>query len=69
VSVPERSDVVLFAVTLTSTTPVPEPLAPLAMVIQPRSELAVQVHWVGAVTFTELDPPDAANVKDVVDSA
>ena len=44
VSVPVRAASDGFAVRLTLTAPVPVPLAPLVIDIQPRSEVAVQVH-------------------------
>jgi hypothetical protein len=61
VSVPVRTASVGFAVTLTLTAPFPVPVAPLAIVIQPLSDAAVQLQWPAAVTVTEFDPPDAAN--------
>jgi hypothetical protein len=68
VSVPLRGASDEFAVTLTFTTPLPEPVAPLVIDIQPRSDVAVHVQRVAAATFTELEPPDAPKERDVGDS-
>jgi hypothetical protein len=38
------------------------------IVIQPLSETAVHVQWLAAVTLTALDPPEAPNDSDDVES-
>jgi hypothetical protein len=38
------------------------------MVIQSRSELALQVHWLVVVTATVAEPPDAGTDRVVADS-
>ena len=64
VNVPVRTALVGFDDTVTLTVPPPLPLAPLVMDIQPLSDVAVHVHWLAALTVTELDPPDASNDRD-----
>ena len=68
VSVPVRTASVVFGGTLTLTTPLPLPFAPLVIEIQPLSETAVQVQEPGAATFTAFDPPDAPNESDDVET-
>jgi hypothetical protein len=69
VSVPVRTAPVGFEETVTLTVPAPLPLAPLVMDIQPRSDVAVHVQWLAALTVTELEPPDASNDRDDAESA
>ena len=68
VNVPVRTVFVGFEETVTLTVPAPLPLAPLVMDIQPLSDVAVHVHWLAALTVTELDPPDASNDRDDAES-
>ena len=68
VNVPMRTAPVGFGVTLMLTTPPPLPLAPLVIDIQALSEAALHVQWLAAVMVTELEPPDALNDSDEVDS-
>ena len=68
VNVPVRTVLVGFEETVTLTVPAPLPLAPLVMDIQPLSDVAVHVHWLAALTVTELEPPDASNDRDDAES-
>ena len=68
VSVPVRAASDALAVKLTFTTPFPVPFAPLVIDIQPRSETAVQEHWLAAETLTEPDPAAAPKDSEVVES-
>jgi hypothetical protein len=61
VSVPVRTSVLPFAVTVTLTTPFPVLLVPAVMDIHPRSDAAVQAQFAAVVTVTEPDPPGASN--------
>jgi hypothetical protein len=38
------------------------------MVIQSRSELALQAHWLAVVTVTVAEPPEAGTDRVVADS-
>jgi hypothetical protein len=38
------------------------------MLIHPRSDVAVHVHWLPAVTVTDPEPPDAPNERDEAES-
>jgi hypothetical protein len=67
VNVPVRALSDELAVRLTFTTPLPVPLAPLVIDIQPLLETADHVQWLAVVTFTEPGPPEAANDSDVVE--
>ena len=60
--------VLVFAVRLTLTAPFPAPLAPPVMLIQPRSDAAVQLHWAAVVTVIDPEPAGAPNDKDVDES-
>jgi hypothetical protein len=64
VSVPTRASPFAFAVTVTATLPDPVPLAPLPMVIHPRSDAAVHAHEGPVVTLTDEVPPEAPNASD-----
>jgi hypothetical protein len=55
----------VFAVAVTLTLPLPDPLAPLVTVSQLAPLVAVHVQPVGAVTVT-LPPPPAATMLSVV---
>jgi hypothetical protein len=59
VIVPLRSDWLLFAATVKLTVPLPDPLAPLVIVIQAAESVAVHAHPPPAVTLNEPVPPAA----------
>jgi len=61
VSEPVRTSAAAFAVTDTPTVPGPAPLAPLATVIQPRSDAAVHAQAAAVVTVTAALPADDPN--------
>ena len=69
VNVALRDEAAVFAVAVTLTAPLPDPLAPLVTVNQLALLVAVHVHPVGAVTFTEPLPPPAAMFSVVADTA
>ena len=56
-----------MAVNVTDTVPSPVPLAPLPIVIQPRSDAAVQAQCEGADTDKDALPAVAGNESDVVE--
>jgi hypothetical protein len=62
VSVALRVDVVVFAATLKLTLPLPEPVAPVAMLAHAALLVAVQEHPVLVVTATDPEPPAAAKL-------
>ena len=64
VIVPVRCGPVV-AVTENCTTPAPEPLAPVVIVIQELLLVAVQAHPVAVVTLTAPDPPLAPMLCEV----
>lgn len=61
VSVPLRLDALVFAATLNATVPLPDPVAPLATVIQDALLAAVQAQPVATVTVLLPLPADAVN--------
>ena len=61
VIVPLRDDVPVFAETEEATVPLPEPVAPLVMVIQLAALDAVHAQPVDAVTPTDPVPPFPSN--------
>jgi hypothetical protein len=60
VIVPVREAVAVFAATVKTTVPFPEPLAPELIVIHAAPLAAVHAHPVPAVTLRLLGPPAAA---------
>ena len=68
VNVALRDEAAAFAVAVTLTLPSPDPLAPLVTVNHAALLVAVQVHPVGAVTFTEPLPPPATMLSVVADN-
>ena len=63
-----RDAVAVFAVALTLTVPLPDPLAPLVTVSHDALLVAVQVQPVAAVTVTAPLPPPDTMLKAVADS-
>lgn len=51
----------VFGLTLNETVPVPLPVAPAVIEAHPTLLAAAQPHPAGAVTVTELEPPDDPN--------
>jgi hypothetical protein len=68
VTVALRDEAAVFAVAVTLTALLPDPLAPLVTVNHAAVLVAVHVHPVGAVTFTEPLPPPATIFSAVADS-
>ena len=68
VTVALRDAVAVFAVALTLTVPLPDPLAPLVTVSHDALLVAVQVQPVAAVTVTAPLPPPDTMLKAVADS-
>ena len=66
---PVRDVVVVLAATLNATVPVPEPLAPLVIVIQPTLLEAVHAQPPGLVTVNEPVPPPATTDSETGESA
>jgi hypothetical protein len=65
VSVPVRGFAVVLAAVVKDAVPLPDPVAPAVTVIHAALLTVVQLHPVGAVTFTLLDPPPAVTDCDV----
>jgi hypothetical protein len=68
-TVPVREVVAVFAATVYEKVPLPVPVAPAVIVIQASLLVADQPHPADALTVTMLEPPDAAVVVDVGESA
>ena len=64
VIVPLREAVDVFAAALKARVPLPEPVAPAVIVIQPSVVVAVQAQPAGDVTSTVADPPPVAIACD-----
>jgi hypothetical protein len=65
VAVVEREEEAVFAATFNVTVPLPDPLAPLAMLIQELCSDADQAHPAVAVTLNEAGPPARATDREV----
>ena len=68
VRVPVRSVVEELAATVISTAPLPDPVAPPAIVIHARSDVAVHAQPAAVVTVTDAEPPAVPKARLDADS-